>query len=330
MNSADRIEGEAAAWLMRRDASGPQAEDAEFTAWLVADTRHRAAYVRLAAAWERTARLKNLRPDRAPPDADLFGPRQHSTFWPKRPQRLAIAAVLAIAAISVTWWFQQARAQIYRTDIGEMSRVILQDGSSVTLNTDSELRVRFTDRRRSVELVHGEAQFAVAHEKDRPFDVLAGRRTVRAVGTEFDVRLDHDLPMTVLVTEGRVAVIERVDADDQARSTIVNVGEVAMENDGKLSIRRLPKSDAARRLAWRNDELSFQGESLAEAVAEFNRYNRRQIRVLDPSLAAIKVGGNFKPRDIDSFLAALSRSFGITTKAAEGGSVILVRSQDFP
>ena len=81
-----------------------------------------------------------------------------------------------------------------------------------------------------------------------------------------------------------------------------------------------------RRLAWQAGELSFQGETLADAVAEFNRYNHRKLRIGDSSIAILQIGGNFQDSDVDSFIAALQRSFGIASETADDGTIVLDRA----
>ena len=95
---------------------------------------------------------------------------------------------------------------------------------------------------------------------------------------------------------------------------------------GKLTVRRVSATETSRHLAWQVGELSFQGETLSEAVAEFNRYNRRKLRVEDPSIGSLQIGGNFQALDVDSFVAALGRSFGITAQSADDGTLVLERA----
>src|SRR6266853_1580502 len=150
MTHAADIEAQAAAWLMKRDATGENAEAPEFTAWLAADPRHRAAYLRLAAAWERSARLKRMRPDGAAVDPDLLMPAGTRSRWGDRRMPLTLAAgVVAAAVVAAIWWMGTPEVPTYRTDVGGLSRMVLRDGSTVTLNTDTELRVRLSDSRQS-------------------------------------------------------------------------------------------------------------------------------------------------------------------------------------
>lgn len=326
MTTAADIEEKAAAWLARRDADGDVAQFSEFNAWLADSPRHRSAYLRLAAAWERSLRLKRLKPEQAGIDPDLLAPEpRHRAMW-LLPLSLAAAFVLAAAVIFLVPW----RGTIYRTEIGGFSRVVLNDGSVLSLNTDTELRVDFTKKKREVELVRGEAQFNVAHDQTRPFEVRASGRLVRAVGTAFDVRLYHGEAMEVLVTDGRVALVDVALSSRAAGAEIspanISAGETAMATNKRVTLRRVSAAEAARRLAWQAGELSFKGETLAEAVSEFNRYARKKLLVDDPSIAALQIGGNFHTSDVDTFVTALNRSFGIIATIGGDGTVRLTHS----
>ncbi len=335
---ASEIEARAAQWLARRDAAGEDADSPEFTAWLASDRRHRAAYLRIAAAWDRSARLKRLRTEGDAIDADLLKPRRQVRLfsWPSWRPIFAATAGVAVIALALSWWILSGRQQTYSTGIGGLSRVVLKDGSTVTLNTDSELRVRFSRTTRLVELLKGEAQFSVAHDRRHPFEVLANGRLVRAVGTAFDVKLGRGQSVDVLVTEGRVAVLEAPGASQSIAATAgppetVSAGESAVATQNGTTVRPVSAEEVSRYLAWQVGELSFQGETLSQAVAEFNRYNRRKLKIQDPSISNLQIGGNFQALDIDSFAAALERSFGITVTHTDRGNVILTgRTGDSP
>ena len=272
-----------------------------------------------------------LRPDGGPVDADLLMRARPPSRWSRWRKPLAIAAGLIAIAVAAGWWFGvTGGAQTYRTEVGGLSRVVLKDGSAVTLNTDTELRVRFSESRRQVELLRGEAQFTVTHDTIRPFEVLAGGRIVRAVGTAFDVRLDHGETMEVMVTEGRVAFVDAPSPTPAlgtvATTATISAGETAVAKGGKVTVRRVTATETSRHLAWQVGELSFQGETLSEAIAEFNCYNRRKLKIEDASIGSLQVGGNFQALDVDSFVAALERSFGIASKSADDGTLILERA----
>ena len=355
MNSAADIEAQAAAWIARGDARGGE-QDPELAAWLVADPRHRVAYLRLAQAWERTQRLARLRPDDRSVDPDLLAPARPPDLWTRlrrRAERVAnntsrgisprgarasrtlltrsaaAAAGFAAAVLLVLWNLLPSSAtETYRTGPDGLSRVILADGSVVTMNANTELRVHFTAARRDLTLLRGEAHFSVTHDTHRPFEVHARDRVVVAVGTAFDVRLDHGRDVEVTVTEGRVALLEdsaRTPRPGELTLQTISAGDDAFLTSYHVTVQRIDSAEIFRRLKWERRELHFEGETLSQAAAEFGRYTNRRLVIDDPALASLQIGGSFRALDVDSFIAALNRAFGISSRMTVRGAIHLYR-----
>jgi len=326
MNSND-AEIAAGEWLARLDGEDPSARDlAAFERWKSADPRHAAAYARLAATWQALERVQAIRPGAGEPvDNDYLNTaKQHapsmrqppvSHFW-HRPRVLFPLAASVLVALAGLWISHGiGESHTFSTGIGGFQRIILDDQSTVELNTHSEVRVAFTAGLRRVELVRGEASFEVTHDISRPFIVSAGPMAVRAVGTKFDVnRLEGSVE--VIVDEGKVAigspsVLEtKRDALPMAIPRL-SAGQSAIASGSGVELENLRQGDLARKLAWRNQMLVFDGESLAEVVAQFNRYNKRQLVITDPTLATRRIGGYFRPTNLDAFISVLQSDFGI-------------------
>jgi len=300
--SADPIELQASRWLASRDArpNDPDLATA-FDQWLHADIRHRVAYLKLESNWRRGDRLRDLRPLDRGVNPDLLRP-------PRRYWSLASAASAALLLIVAAIFFANTQWgwQRYETRVGSFSRIVLEDGSVVDLNTDSEVRARIGAHRREVRLVRGEGRFQVAHDPARPFVVSAANADVRAVGTAFAVRL-RERQVDVVVSEGTVAI----DAARVAPGPPVHAGEAAVVLPDRMSVRRLEAQQLESRMAWTTGRLQFRGDSLGDAVDEFNRYNRRHLRLADPTLAQLRVGGTFNATDPESFAAALASTFNL-------------------
>jgi transmembrane sensor len=347
MTTPTEMEAQAAAWLVRREATDFSSEEqAALDAWLLASPRHRSAFLRLEAAWRRADQLRRLRPLDGSVDENLLsGPTLlHIPQYPVRSANsaapsatapaekpraprwryaLATAATIAVLAAGVALWAAIGRSgwQTYATEFGGLERIVLSDGSVVNLNTNSEIRVRFSETRRDIVLKRGEALFSVAHETSRPFDVLASDTTVRAVGTIFSVRLSSDRDVEVTVKEGRVEVqFDPPKLQDVSRAadlsvapppSLLSAGETVRIKESKIELVKVADEDVSRKLSWTQGRLIFERQTLAEVVAEFNRYNRRQMVIADPAIAGRRVGGGFEATDIDSFIAALEHSFGI-------------------
>jgi transmembrane sensor len=327
MPNAQDIESTASEWLVRLETDRSDEVRTQFESWLESDPRHKAAYLRLERGWRRADRLKNLRPldgevnenvletfpqgQPAPASAPAIARR---TVW------LAIAAGIAVAAIGPVMWFVGSRTgwQTYRTELGGLQRLSLEDGSTAFLNTNSQLRVRLSKERREIILDRGEALFNVAHDPHRPFDVKAAETIVRAVGTSFSVRLRDQKQVDVIVTEGRVAIDPPDDSQNLKlaervplpQMSTLAAGETVRVKARKLEVQKIDNEDMTRKLAWTQGRLWFDRVTLAEAVAEFNRYNSRQLVIDDPSISGLRIGGAFDATDLDSFVQALG-TFGI-------------------
>jgi transmembrane sensor len=373
MTTAPELEAQAAAWLVKRDGGGlPAADQAEFDAWQEADPRARAVYLRLELAWKRADGLRRLRPLDGGVNEDLLanspfepvpmdeypareGTGRTSDLVPTlttshavveahvlehKPRRrwamsLALAASVAVLAVGGLMWRAHERTgwHEYTTDFGGLSRIVLDDGSVVNLNTNSLMRVQLTPEMRHIVLERGEALFKVAHDKNRPFDVDAGTTTVRAVGTEFSVRVreaaetsNGGKDIEVLVKEGRVAIdppkmnakpIERAATLPQSMSTL-SAGEAVTITAKRVTtelpqmqVQKVADAEVDKKLSWTEGRLWFERQTLKDVVAEFNRYNRRQMVIADPAIENLRIGGGFEATDPESFIAALEKTLGV-------------------
>lgn len=318
------IEQRAAQWLMQKDRGELQAEDRrEFELWLAADSRHRQAFLALQGAWNCADGLTAWRPSSGAVDAKVLLNRSRLRSWVSRPWAIAAAvSALAILVASSTWLVvSPGSATDYKTNVGEYRRLVLDDGSLLQLNTNTEINVRLDSRLRSIRLLKGEAHFDVAPNKQRPFQVTAGRTLVTAVGTAFTIRMRDAEEVEVLVTEGSVALTP-IAADSRASHhpplRPIAAGEMADARVGSVAVRALAPAEITQRTAWQVGELIFDGMRLDQVVAEFNRYSRRQLVLGDASLAGLRVGGNFRPRDVDGFVRALRVSFRLRAHETDG------------
>jgi len=205
-----------------------------------------------------------------------------------------------------------------------MKVVPLADGSVVNLNTDSRIRVQYTAVRRSIHLDRGEALFDVAKDAARPFVVSAGDMQVRAVGTSFSVLRLADTPVQITVREG---VVE-VDRDHSGAREVAPVRLTAnMRAEAPLGsglaspapIRAVAVApvEIERAVAWREGRIAFEGETLAEAVKDFQRYSDTRIVIDDPSIAKEEVTGLFQANDPVGFAQAVATGFGWHAEVGE-------------
>ena len=342
------IEKCAAAWLARRDGGDwSRGEEERFTDWLQEATAHRVAFLRLESAWEETRRARAL----GSPGGGIVpsaGEWRQSPYYLgaaastavvsvesrlRRPWIAAACCVLAVglgAAGYLRHWL--GSGNVYSTPVGVISSVPLADGSVVTLNTASAIRVEFAPHARRVVLERGEAYFAVKRNPARPFIVVAGEQRIVDVGTQFSVRR-NPAGIRVVVTEGAVRVeTTPFDADRGAGSASIaapvalaaidvplSAGSVALAQDGDVLVHKESVPEAEEMVSWREGYLTFRNTTLACAVAEFNRYNVHRIRIQDPGVADIHISGTFRPADYRAFVRLLHDGYGIEVRDTHEG-----------
>jgi len=298
----------AAAWLDKRDRGGWTEEDeAAFEAWLNEESIHRIAYWRVEEAWDRTQRLAalNLR-----------------TAWrqSKSPSFFRIAAVLTlVAAAAAASWIYYARPKgvTYATSIGGRETIMLADGTSIELNTNSAVHVLDTTAERKVWLEKGEAFFKVTHDAKRPLTVYAGERRITDLGTQFDVRRETGR-LEVAVVEGRV----RFEADKAQSARVLTRGDVALATPVKTVMSRRAESELARELSWRRGVLVFDNTPLAEAVRQLNRYNQTRLVVADSAIGQLPITGTLSATEPMEFLRMVQTVFGLHEQKVNGAIVI--------
>jgi transmembrane sensor len=219
--------------------------------------------------------------------------------------RIAAAAAITLAVLAGASYFLWS-PQRFQTALGEQRSVVLSDGSVVTLNTSSSIKVSMVKDRRTVTLLSGEALFQVAHDASRPFEVETGDTTIRAVGTQFDVDR-RTAGTTVTVVEGRVAVFTA-----PANSNDGDASNLPLAAGEQLTVAPRSKSHTVRAnvaaaTAWTQRKLIFENRPLGEVAAEFNRYNRQSIDIRSPELRSQEVTGVFQANDPDSFMLFLAK-----------------------
>lgn len=317
------VRQQAAAWFARLHADDvTDAQTRQWQAWLDADSRHRSAYERIERMW---SALGAHAPE---PEIARRMLATDVACTPSRRSRTWLswtAAAAAVSALAIGAWglLQPAGApQVeYVTAVGEHRSVTLEDGTRITLDTDSRLQVSYTDRDRSMTLEHGRAYFAVARDA-RPLSVRTAHGSVRALGTEFEVyRHPHALEVTLI--EGEVLLLPATDGDAQD-PIAMHAGQRARLGAGADGP-RLEPIDAAPP-PWLSGRLVFVDASLDEVVSEFGRYSHQRIVLDGDGLAGIRISGVFRSDGLQAFVGALSDAYPVAVDTSVPGVLRLYRA----
>lgn len=344
----DPIREAAALWherLLERTVS----EDirAEFARWQAAAPEHRLAYEAVCEAW------RNLQ--QAADDPRIVALRHETalrlTRKTARASRIWLttaAAVLAVVTVSVvllpkgllhsspsaaTAAKAEAGARTYRTDTGERLAVTLEDGSLVTLNTNTELEAVFVPDERKIVLSRGQALFEVAKDQRRPFVVEAQGQRFIALGTAFDVRIQPDrvqitmLEGTVKVEQPRLAKADSLAKDLApvapvvAEPILLTAGQQLSVESGGVQLVR--KTNAERVTSWRAGQVIFDNTRLIEAIDELNRYSERKIELAEPALADLRLSGAFATGRTSVFVEAVTSYFPVQVADENNERILL-------
>lgn len=340
-SARERMEQEAASWVLRSDRGLSASEQDELSAWLASDPEHGVQWARFRRQWSNLDALGKWRPEHsAKPNPDLLAPPAKRRFARFSPMLVAAAAAVAVAYLG--WHLKRpvsSPSAAHGSSIAAMgAQRVLEDGSVVELNGDAEITINYTASERRVRLVHGEAYFTVSRNPARPFIVTAGELDVHAVGTAFSVRIGAE-SVKVLVTEGHVKlrsmrpeVLETQSFDEKGAAPIelpvLSPNQQAvismLVRPVPLQIATLSASEVGAALSWQHRLLDFNSVPLSEVLVEFNRRNRVQLVIQDPELASIPISASFHSDNIEGFLRLLEAGFDAQVER-RGDSEILLR-----
>ena len=365
----NRINSQACAWIAKLHGGKPTAQEKQqLSDWMAKSPAHRAEIRKVAKLWGELNVLTELAvaipPAAQPSRFSLWLSSINSLLDWRLASGGAVAATLLMAVMIMPGIFNGSDLLVHDTAVGEQRRVTLDDGSTVLLNTNSQVRVDYQPDARNIYLQRGQAHFEVATNIDRPFRVYAGEEMVRAVGTAFSVYISHQA-LEVTVTEGVVELNARqalnipqpVDTNQEKPSadvmgaatrsaaatnapaintsatykpiSLVRAGQNIRlsETTTAPEVQTIPTQELSRKLSWHHGMLRFSGDALEDVVAEISRYTDLQIKILDPSISQLRIGGFFKVGETDKMFEALERSFGVQVLRVGDSQVQLVAAK---
>lgn len=357
-SSRDLAASEAVEWFLRQQEGGLSGSERQALGdWLTQSPVNAEEYLSVSMAWGALGAMDKSTPSTEQLVAEALAEPERGNIvslrdsgvlsppvvpqkrglrpWAMRLPKFAAAMVAGVAvSVGASHFLKDNTISTAR---GEQRSVTLADGSVVTLNTDTSLRVHFKASERDIELMRGEARFQVAKDPSKPFIVRTRSVQVQALGTVFNVRTGQG-PAQIAVLEGHVAVdaLESVPVRGPAsgaresaqvvRHVVLKAGERAIVEKGSLATGQGPPLDAVK--AWTERRLVFQDQSLREVLAEFNRYRANPLVLDDPALGELAISGVFEIGDPDSLLTYLRRFEAVSMRTASDGSEHLSRESE--
>lgn len=350
IKSEEQLDAEAAAWFTTMHSGDVDRETREeFEAWLHADRAHKIAY----REFEQVYRDLDFVAEEAGVDIGASLGRRRSLLewlipeWVRKPligggAALASVAVAAFAVMTVLQPSYTApvdeplmaapeEVPDYVTEIAQIRELVLEDGSVVTLGAKSRIQTEFTPTRREVTLLEGEAFFEVATDENRPFFVAAQDTLVRVVGTKFDVKRSADI-VHVSVLEGVVEVIKPSNLGEALSSTgadhsdkqVLTAGE-RVSSARRVALPQARQVDQVEPGAWRKGRLAYEDASLAEIIADLNRYHDQPIRIASSEIGDLRSTLAFRTSEIEQVFDVLAAIHPVEVDRSADGEIVVRR-----
>ncbi|MFV8818986.1 FecR family protein [Haliea sp. E17] len=319
-NRQDRAAEEAAlAWIARlRSDTVSEADRRDFALWLAESDSHCQAMDAAEALWGELGIMLQAQPQQT---RSFFRVVQRSWI----PAAVATAATLMLAVLFWTGGNEQPAGDIYRTAMGERADIELPDGSHALLNTETVIRVVYSDDQRYIDLQRGQAWFSVQKDKSKPFEVDAGNTRVTALGTAFDVYV-RDTATEVTVTEGVVSVTELGAVANRApRVELLHLHQSLQASPGEWDVSQQSELSVQQRLAWREGRLVADGIPLSDLIAQLQRYYPTTYLLGSPGLSTLTVSGVFDLEQPQSIVRALEVSLQLEARQLDEDTVQLVK-----
>lgn len=292
---------QAAAWfLCIQQSDCSDADRKAFESWLAEDEAHDKEYQQYVRLWQSLDRLER-KPSRSS----------------NRKSRLMVAwAIFLTITLGSLQWLTN-HEELVVTAVGEREQIVLADGTTIDMNTDTVMRMALLGYSRKVTIERGEASFKIGSERFRPFIVHSGNGILRDIGTEFNVVQQGD-KTTVAVLEGAVEVTldNRISAMKTLRS-----GQQLTYSTHDLS--NISAVDAESIVAWRKSRLVFRDTPLNEVIHQINRYHLRPVRLGDSQLSKLTVSGEFNSADRAGLIQALKALFPLQSIEQDEMTVLL-------
>lgn len=253
--------------------------------------------------------------ERVPSREALLAEGKALTRQRRTARHVIASSVLSLMLLSGVWTLDPAwRSEDVQVAFGQLTRLTLEDGTAVLINSGSHLRIEHRLRSRQLELVRGEALFTVVHD-DKPFSVRSQGVTVKDIGTVFDVRSD-ERGVLVGVIEGAVEVSnhdsgpQRLVAGEQVHTSAQTTGTVQPLRLDTLT-------------AWQHGKLRFDGTPLSEVVADLQHYRQAPIRVADAHAAQLRLSGEFDSASVEALIGLLPSILPVQVQRDAHGGVVL-------
>ena len=343
-----RLAEEAASmWLERLERTLQSGESQQLRDWLKM-RRHREIILKKCTNWhgpEILAILGKLMP------VDVMSARAvRRAKWSRTVSAAFLAfCLVGLCTVLMMGWAPWSRSMVprphpgslnktYQTAVNARQHVMLPDGSTIVLNTATQLAVDYDPQLRAVSLIAGEATFMIASAPDRPFRLTVGKRHIQTESGGFNIRLLTPEKFDIAVDVGQVTILStylrarRTPADLR---NAFNYGEITLHSpqgavveSDRQTLRELKPVQMEAQFAWQRGIIVLTDQPLEIALAEIARYTENTFVLSNERLRRLRLSGEFRTGDVDSVLRALHETFLIEAQSDGTGRIVLAAAAE--
>jgi len=246
---------------------------------------------------------------------DSKNTRKHSKLRNNRIiNSLSKYAAIVLFTLGLSWYYYNF---IYTNEklisyckvqvaYGSRTKILLPDGTSVTLNSGSILRYPnvFKGGSRKVYL-DGEAYFEVKKDTENPFIVNTGDLNIKVYGTTFNVKSYKNEPNVETTLLHGSVVVYKISENEKSNQIILAPNEQVIYDKNSRKLNKY-KVDAELISIWKNGKYYFENETFAEIASKLERNFNLKVAITDEDLKKVKFSGLFdKSRSINQVLDAM-------------------------
>lgn len=315
----------AVAWFLHMQQADIEHPDrGQFEAWLLQNTAHQQAYEEVTRLWDgfdSTTELKSLH---AAMEQKAFLEKQ------KRSRKvnqtvMGLLGFVLVATMSLfgyqSWQAQPTLQMAAVSQIGQAKQTVLEDGTQLNLNANTELEITYFRDKRVAKLKRGEVIFEVARDEARPFIVDSGYGRITVLGTRFAVNRLQQL-VRVSVDYGRVQV-DTVDANGRVikMPIILMNGQVAEVRQNQAPKRTAQLASDA--FGFTQGIISFEKAGLEEIAETLSRYRKPAVVVQTPITNDAQITAIIKVKEVEKFIANIPDIAAVKVQSSPEQTVLI-------
>lgn len=227
----------------------------------------------------------------------------------------SIACYSAIEPPAGLWPSLVELSADYRTAKGEQRKVVVTEGVTVTLNTETSISRKKLPAGEAIDLISGEAWIDSSAYDAKPFEIEAMSGRILATHAKLNARCIDGL-VSIACAEGSVRI--------EFKGRTIELGKgLAVSYSDQIGIGETKETDVSETAAWQEGLLVVRDRPLAAVVDEINRYRFGKIVVINQNLGKRRITGTFRLDQLDEFTGQVRGLFGATVRSLPGGIVIL-------